>query len=132
MCEWNRCVPECKTCSAEIFFAWDMRFDKWVPVDMNCLRGDEEEYRVGSLLGVVRLPFHMRHRCGFTPHVELDGLPPHRVLYVAPDAPEIVIRAAFQALAREAHPDRGGSEEVMRELNSAYEAMLSALPKEGR
>lgn len=124
-------MPECKTCNAEIFFAWDMRFDKWVPVDMNCLRGDEQEYRVGQLLGVVRLPFHMRHRCGFTSASPTEGLPPHRVLFVAPDAPEVVVRAAFQALAREVHPDKGGSGEQMRELTVAYEAMLTVLRQQG-
>ncbi len=39
------------------------------------------------------------------------------------DSPEVV-RARFRELALERHPDRGGSEAKMRELNLAYEKIL--------
>lgn len=116
-------MPECKSCAATIFFAWDRRFDKWVPVDLALVRGDEVEYKNG----VLREPHHLRHMCGMTPQVTLGAPNPHRILFVAADAPKEVIRAAYLALAKHAHPDAGGSKEEMIELNEAYEAaMLTA------
>lgn len=54
----------------------------------------------------------------------LDEQDPYRVLGVSPhDSPEVV-RARFHELALERHPDRGGSEAKMRELNVAYEKIL--------
>jgi hypothetical protein len=54
----------------------------------------------------------------------LDEQDPYRVLGVSPlDSPEVV-RARFRELALERHPDRGGSEAKMRELNVAYEKIL--------
>ncbi|WP_435099521.1 J domain-containing protein [Halarchaeum sp. P4] len=50
--------------------------------------------------------------------------PPHEVLEVAPDAPDAVVKAAYHSLAKERHPDSGGSEDAMAELNAAKEAML--------
>lgn len=49
---------------------------------------------------------------------------PHLVLGVAPDAPRAVVEAAYRALAREAHPDRGGSPARMAELTAARDALL--------
>lgn len=101
-------------------FAWDRRFDRWVPVDLNCIRGDEQEYEAG----VLRESHHLRHRCGFTSASPTDGPQPHRVLFVAPDAPLEVVKAAYIALAKVYHPDCGGSKEAFLELKEAYEALL--------
>ncbi len=52
---------------------------------------------------------------------------PYRVLHVHSSAPQVVVRAAYHALARLYHPDlNGGSiaDERMAELNKAY-AMVS-------
>lgn len=121
---WVSAVANCKSCDAEIFFAWDKRFDRWTPVDLNCIRGDEVEYEGG----VLRESHHLRHRCGFTSAPPTDGPQPHRVLFIAPDAPIEVVKAAYKVLAWAYHPDRGGSEDAMRELNEAYEACL-AMPR---
>lgn len=119
-------MPECKSCSAPIFFAWDRRFDKWVPVDLTLVRGDEVELTdARGRAGVVREDFHLRHMCGFTPQVRLGAPNPHRVLFVAQDAPKEVIRASYLALAKHLHPDAGGSVEEMTELNEAYESAMS-------
>ena len=54
----------------------------------------------------------------------LDEQDPYVLLGVSPsDAPEVV-RSRFHELALERHPDRGGSEAKMRELNLAYEKIL--------
>ncbi|WP_257459078.1 J domain-containing protein [Archangium lipolyticum] len=54
----------------------------------------------------------------------LDDQDPYRVLGVSPLDSADVVRARFRELALERHPDRGGSEAKMRELNVAYEKIL--------
>jgi hypothetical protein len=54
----------------------------------------------------------------------LDEQDPHQVLGVSPSDPIEVVRARFRELAMAQHPDRGGSEAKMRELNVAYEKIL--------
>lgn len=46
---------------------------------------------------------------------------PYEVLGVRPDAPMMIIEAAYRVLAKERHPDHGGSAEAMKELNDGYE-----------
>jgi hypothetical protein len=48
---------------------------------------------------------------------------PHSVLYLLPNAPEPVIRAAYKALAKMNHPDIGGDPERMKLINWAYEQL---------
>jgi hypothetical protein len=48
---------------------------------------------------------------------------PCRVLGVSPQDPTDWIRSRYRELALESHPDRGGSEERMREINLAYERL---------
>lgn len=43
------------------------------------------------------------------------------VLGVMPQAPATVIKATYNALAKEMHPDAGGTDAQMAELNAAYE-----------
>jgi hypothetical protein len=54
----------------------------------------------------------------------LEEQDPHQVLGVSPRDPLEVVRTRFRELALERHPDRGGSEAQMRELNLAYEKIL--------
>ncbi len=46
---------------------------------------------------------------------------PYEVLGVRPDSPGEVIDAAYKAMAKKRHPDAGGSNTAMREVNEAYE-----------
>lgn len=46
---------------------------------------------------------------------------PWRVLYLSENAPEVVVTAAYRALAREHHPDYGGDRDEMAAINAAYE-----------
>jgi len=48
------------------------------------------------------------------------------VLEVRPDAARAVIEANFRRLARDRHPDRGGTDAAMAELNEARAAGLAA------
>jgi len=55
--------------------------------------------------------------------------PPSRwwdVLQVKPDASPDVIEANFRRLAQDRHPDRGGSDSAMAELNQARADALAA------
>lgn len=48
---------------------------------------------------------------------------PWRVLNLSPNAEPAVVEAAYRALARQRHPDAGGSDAEMAELNAAYAAV---------
>lgn len=48
---------------------------------------------------------------------------PYEVLGVRREADATSIRAAYRQLARAHHPDRGGSDERMGEINAAYEVL---------
>lgn len=49
--------------------------------------------------------------------------PPHEVLGVDPDAPDRVVRVAYQEEIKSAHPDHGGSRAELERVEEAYEAM---------
>ena len=53
------------------------------------------------------------------------GQDPFVVLGLRFDAPLTEIRAARRRLAREVHPDSGGSEEAMKALNAAFDAAVA-------
>ena len=46
---------------------------------------------------------------------------PYAVLGVRPDASEVIVDAAYKAEANIRHPDKGGTKELMQELNDARE-----------
>lgn len=46
------------------------------------------------------------------------------LLGLGPDADDAAIRAAHRRLVAEAHPDRGGSEELTGRLNAARDVLL--------
>lgn len=48
------------------------------------------------------------------------------VLAMPPDAPLKDIEAAYRRLAKERHPDRGGSDAMMAELNAAFDEAKNA------
>jgi DnaJ domain len=48
----------------------------------------------------------------------------HKVLHVMPSAPPGVIHAAYQALAKVHHPDRGGDLERMKVINQAHDLLM--------
>lgn len=55
----------------------------------------------------------------------LDDQDPYRMLGVSPFDTEERVRERYLELAREHHPDRGGSADKMRALNEAYEKVQS-------
>lgn len=84
------------------------------------------EYRKveGLLSGIYRQMFPQQQQAvpPPPPPPSSHAIPEHyRLLHVDPAAPLAVCEAAYKALARTAHPDAGGSEEVMKRLNAAIE-----------
>jgi hypothetical protein len=55
-----------------------------------------------------------------------ESTPWWQVLAVPRTATRVEIETAFRSLARERHPDRGGSEAMMSELNVARDQALKA------
>ena len=53
----------------------------------------------------------------------------YQLLYLRRDAPLPVCEAAYRALAKDAHSDSGGSDERMRALNAAIEAIRNEKAK---
>lgn len=51
----------------------------------------------------------------------------HRALYVCQDAPAEVIQAAYRALVKIHHPDRGGDTSAMQSLKAAYARLESGV-----
>lgn len=49
------------------------------------------------------------------------------VLQVDHNASKAVVDAAYKALAKVRHPDAGGTEEAMKELNQAYDSVRHRL-----
>jgi hypothetical protein len=52
-----------------------------------------------------------------------QAIDPYELLGIRPDAPIEVVEAAYKAKARTAHPDQGGSQEQMKQLNEAVETI---------
>ena len=50
----------------------------------------------------------------------LDSEDPYKVLGVARDAAQDVVKKAYRKLARKLHPDRGGDPEKLKRVNAAY------------
>jgi DnaJ-domain-containing protein 1 len=74
---------------------------------------------------------------GYRPNSYSSSIPPAvasalRTLYVTPNAPFSVIQAAYRALAKEAHPDAGGSHERMKAINIAFDAASAWAKSNGR
>jgi hypothetical protein len=51
-------------------------------------------------------------------------VPPHEILEVDPDADPEIVKAAYRAKVKDAHPDSGGSRDAFRRIQSAKNAML--------
>jgi hypothetical protein len=56
---------------------------------------------------------------------------PYEVMGVRPDTPLADIEAMYRIVARRIHPDRGGSEAAMKEVNHAWEVIQAEREKKG-
>lgn len=93
----------------------------WLIVE--ALRLNEARGFAAQIAEVYRQEFPALPAPGQTSAVSPLADDPYTVLYLYPGAPLIVAEAAYKALARLAHPDAGGSEDVMASLNEAIAAI---------
>jgi hypothetical protein len=102
------------------------------PHELNCMRFHEyaENLRAIYLILDSLRKAHDRGILSELARAAIAFLPPgsatvkrawYEVLGVTPTTPMTVVKAAYKALASERHPDAGGSDEAMSELNAAYE-----------
>jgi hypothetical protein len=68
----------------------------------------------------------LRGRTRTTPIAPPPGNP-FAVLHLLPSAPPEVVDAAFRALAKKFHPDKGGDPAVMRQLAEAHTVLTRRL-----
>lgn len=71
-------------------------------------------------VGASRWDMYVACRWRESEHAVTHTSDPYRTLQVIPEAEPEVIQAAYRALARQHHPDHGGSEEQMALLNEAW------------
>lgn len=113
--------------------AVDTPFRRWMRQDLVWLIADSYLEDVRSLCAdhFSEVLDHIPERSGGEPRRHYRGRRvlgshvPHipasyRLLGVLPDAPQEVVAAAYRTLARVRHPDQGGSNEAMSDLNQAY------------
>lgn len=119
------CVPPSRRewVSHQGVWLFDLRYYDAVRTITECMFGSGIIDAVGQKLehqDVEWLDKWQQYQNGYTPpppRPKGDG--PYDVLFVKPDAPMIVIQAAYRALANKYHPDKGGDEAKMQELTGA-------------
>lgn len=62
----------------------------------------------------------------FAQEANISHAPAHQLLGLLPTADPAVIDAAYRALSKKWHPDAGGTNERMRDLNLAYERLRAS------
>lgn len=99
------------------------RARKWVPEDKVWL------FRREALDTVLELADNY---CGGWRMVRSEPAPmptqpldAYAALHLLPSAPPDLVQAAYRVIAKQAHPDRGGSTEAMQRVNAAYELIAN-------
>lgn len=72
-----------------------------------------------------------RQRRGFRVITGGAGDPDLKTLYVRDDAPWEVVEAAYRALSKLHHPDRGGDTAAMQQINGAFERLQTRQRNQG-
>lgn len=100
---------------------------KWDPTGKRWLFHDDAIDDVILELSLHRIDFDMketRERAKERPSTAIMTRQQAAAeLYLLPDAPADVITAVFRVLAKQYHPDMGGSTEQMQRLNAAMEVL---------
>lgn len=113
-------MAACRDCGAKIIFAFNETRERWLPIEYRTHRSSDSPFEGGVYLE----QHHEVHRCAKRQQVSgAKGSPHHAALHLLPSAPIQVVKAAYRALALIHHPDKGGSNDRMRELNAALEAI---------
>lgn len=130
-------MARCRDCQEPIFWAYEEPTLRWRPCDLESLDGTEEMRQGDRGPYVEYESHHLRHICGL--HVRRSEPEfretkfsatvrslknPHATLFLLPNAPIEVVKAAHRALAQLHHPDVGGDSERMAEINAAYDELV--------
>lgn len=86
--------------------------------NLNSIVATIEELRMHEVRGLAHLVAAHHYAALPAPTTERD---PYEVMGLRPDADMAVVEAVFKSLAKSRHPDAGGSEAAMVELNKAIE-----------
>ena len=108
---------------AEFKNAIPQRDRKWSPATREWFLRANVIGAVESLLIAHGIEIIIETTGGPAPTQGLDRARAAAVLFVTTDAPPDVVTAAYRALAKQYHPDRGGSTEQMQRLNAALEVL---------
>lgn len=100
---------------------------KWDPTGKRWLFHDDAIDDVILELSLHRIDFDMKEKRERAKERQSTAIMTRQQaaaeLYLLPDAPADVITAVFRVLAKQYHPDMGGSTEQMQRLNAAMEVL---------
>lgn len=77
---------------------------------------------------VPRWLVHVKYLGKHVPTIKQD---PRATLFLTKDAPRFMIDAAWKALAKAYHPDRGGDSAAFQKVKKAYEELKNARDNDG-
>lgn len=95
--------------------------DKWDQVEDNVYAIVKT---IEALRGIERWGTGDMVEQAFTGFISLPSNSPWSTLGICPGATRDEIEAAYRELAKQAHPDRGGSHELMAKLNAARNELM--------
>ena len=105
---------------------------KWVPEELRWWFHDEVNEDV--LLLAERYCGRVRHaeaqgRTSSAPSIPANLVAAYHVLYLAPNAPDDYLKAAYRVACKLHHPDAGGMTRDMQRVNEAYDLIVRARQK---
>jgi hypothetical protein len=111
-------VSELKGIIPVAFRNYDPTKKTWIITDWECL----DEW-ISELRSVYEIETEYDDEQPSRPPPPQSIASPFQTLYLLPNAPPEVIKAAYKALAKIHHPDARGNSEKMIEINRAYETL---------
>lgn len=111
---------------------WEFRGESWFDYDLRVWYVDSVDieafltvgkryYRVLDGRNAVQAPPRPRQTTS-------GGSPDYAIFHLTPNAPIAVVSAVYRQLAKDNHPDSGGSHEKMAAINAAYDRIKSGTP----
>lgn len=117
----------------EIFDAAVVRLKHTIPPDQRQWQAAHKEWEIHTpayaLIAkwAVELPYDKEINEGRgLSYIPVAERSPYAELWLMEGAPREVVQAAYRALAKQCHPDVGGSKEMMQRINAAYEAITKS------
>jgi hypothetical protein len=111
-------ISELKEIVPVAFRNYDPAKKTWIITDWECL----DEW-IGELRSVYAVETEYDNEQPSRPPPPQSIASPFQTLYLLPNAPPEVIKAAYKALAKIHHPDARGNNEKMIEINRAFEVL---------